>query len=145
MTSPYMEKSMKNMVHNNKPLKGLIQTITITEKQFIKMDYIVGEYTSDIIDSEETLIKAAGICVDDDYDNLGEQLLDYFELVQEYDGKKLFILVNLRSYLLDAEMNLFLQNIVERDIQILILESSEHPILEWECRHIVDADFCILC
>ena len=136
---------MKNMVHNNKPLKGLIQTITITEKQFIKMDYIVGEYTSDIIDSEETLIKAAGICVDDDYDNLGEQLLDYFELVQEYDGKKLFILVNLRSYLLDAEMNLFLQNIVERDIQILILESSEHPILEWKCRHIVDADFCILC
>ena len=133
------------MVHNNKPLKGLIQTITITEKQFIKMDYIVGEYTSDIIDSEETLIKAAGICVEDDYDNLGEQLLDYFELVQEYDGKKLFILVNLRSYLLDAEMNLFLQNIVERDIQILILESSEHPILEWECRHIVDADFCILC
>ena len=42
-------------------------------------------------------------------------------------------------------MNLFLQNIIERDIQILILESSEHPILEWECRHIVDADFCILC
>ena len=65
--------------------------------------------------------------------------------VQEYDGKKLFILVNLRSYLSDAEMNLFLQNIIERDIQILILESSEHPILEWECRHIVDADFCILC
>ena len=95
--------------------------------------------------SIETLIKAAGICVEDDYDNLGEQLLDYFELVQEYDGKKLFILVNLRSYLSDAEMNLFLQNIVERDIQILILESSEHPILEWECRHIVDADFCILC
>ena len=133
------------MVHNNKPPKGLIQTITITEKQFVKMDYIVGEYTSDIIDSEETLIKAAGICVDDDYDNLGEQLLDYFELVQEYDGKKLFILVNLRSYLSDAEMNLFLQNIIERDIQILILESSEHPILECECRHIVDADFCILC
>ena len=87
MTSPSMGKSMKNMVHNNKPPKGLIQTITITEKQFVKMDYIVGGYTSDIIDSEETLIKAAGICVDDDYDNLGEQLLDYFELVQEYDGK----------------------------------------------------------
>ena len=56
MASPSMEKSMKNMVHNNKPPKGLIQTITITEKQFVKMDYIVGEYTSDIIDSEERLI-----------------------------------------------------------------------------------------
>ena len=56
MTCPSMEKSMKNMVHNNKPPKGLIQTITITEKQFVKMDYIVGECTSDIIDSEERLI-----------------------------------------------------------------------------------------
>ena len=56
MPSPSMEKSMKNMVHNNTPPKGLIQTITITEKQFVKMDYIVGEYTSDIIDSEERLI-----------------------------------------------------------------------------------------
>ena len=42
MTSPSMEKSMKNMVHNNKPPKGLIQTITITEKQFEDMLLIVG-------------------------------------------------------------------------------------------------------
>lgn len=56
MTSPSMEKSIRNMLHNNKPPKGLIQTITVTEKQFVKMDYISGEYTSDIIDSEERLI-----------------------------------------------------------------------------------------
>lgn len=56
MTSPSMENSIKNMLHNNKPPKGLIQTITVTEKQFVKMDYISGEYTSDIIDSEERLI-----------------------------------------------------------------------------------------
>lgn len=35
---------------------GLVQALTVTEKQFVKMDYIVGEYTSDIIDSEERLI-----------------------------------------------------------------------------------------
>ena len=56
MTCPSIEISIKIIVHNNKPPKGLIQTITITEKQFVKMDYIVGEYTSDIIDSEERLI-----------------------------------------------------------------------------------------
>lgn len=56
MTSPSMEKSIRNMIHSNKPPKGLIQTITITEKQFVKMDYVVGECTTDIIDSEERLI-----------------------------------------------------------------------------------------
>ena len=56
MTSPSMEKSIRNMIHSNKPPKVLIQTITITEKQFVKMDYVVGECTTDIIDSEERLI-----------------------------------------------------------------------------------------
>ena len=124
-----------------------MQNIAVDESHYLETKEMLGKWEQylmklslDLVGafgfskiSIETLIKAAGICVDDDYDNLGEQLLDYFELVQEYDGKP------------DAEMNLFLQNIIERDIQILILESSEHPILEWECRHIVDADFCILC
>lgn len=56
MTSPSVEKSMKNLIHSNKPPKGLVQTLTITEKQFVKMDYVVGENTSDVIDSEERLI-----------------------------------------------------------------------------------------
>ncbi len=56
MTSPSVEKSMKNLIHNNKPPKGLVQTLTITEKQFVKMDYVVGTNTSDVIDSEERLI-----------------------------------------------------------------------------------------
>ncbi len=56
MTSPSVEKSMKNLIHTNKPPKGLVQTLTITEKQFVKMDYVVGENTSDVIDSEERLI-----------------------------------------------------------------------------------------
>lgn len=56
MTSPTVENSVKNLIHSNKPPKGLIQTLTVTEKQFIKMDYVVGEYSSDVIDSEERLI-----------------------------------------------------------------------------------------
>lgn len=56
MTSPSMENSMKNLIHKNKPPKGLVQTLSITEKQFIKMDYVVGEHKSDVVDSEERLI-----------------------------------------------------------------------------------------
>jgi CRISPR-associated protein Cas2 len=56
MTSPSMENSLKKLIHDNKPPKGLVQSLTITEKQFIKMDYVVGENTSDVIDSEERII-----------------------------------------------------------------------------------------
>ena len=56
MTSPSVENSVKHLIHSNKPPKGIVQALTVTEKQFVKMDYIVGEYSSDIIDSEERLI-----------------------------------------------------------------------------------------
>lgn len=47
------------VVHNlkqNKPQDGLIQVLKVTEKQFSKMDYIVGERKNDVIDSDERLI-----------------------------------------------------------------------------------------
>lgn len=56
MTSPSVENSIKNLIHNNKPPQGVVQTLTVTEKQFVKMDYVVGQYISDVIDSEERLI-----------------------------------------------------------------------------------------
>lgn len=56
MVSPSVERSCKKMLHDNKPPKGIVQALSVTEKQFIKMDYVVGENTSDIIDTEESLI-----------------------------------------------------------------------------------------
>lgn len=93
----------------------------------------------------EALFKAAGLKIDDMYDNLGEELLDYFELVQEYEGRKLFILINLRSYLSDKNMEEFLKNVLARNIQLLLLESTERKILKYEKRYIVDAELCLIC
>jgi CRISPR-associated protein Cas2 len=48
-----------SVIHNliqNKPQEGLIQALKVTEKQFSKMDYIVGERKNDVIDSDERLI-----------------------------------------------------------------------------------------
>ncbi len=56
MTSPSMESSIKNLIHSNKPSKGLVQMLMITEKQFVKMEYVVGENQSDVVDSEERVI-----------------------------------------------------------------------------------------
>lgn len=43
-------------VHKNKPSEGLVQLLTVTEKQYAKMDIIVGEVKSNILDSDERLV-----------------------------------------------------------------------------------------
>ena len=43
-------------LRKNKPASGLVQVLRVTEKQFSKMDYIVGRSNSDILDSDERLI-----------------------------------------------------------------------------------------
>lgn len=56
MTTPSVENSVKNMIQTNKPSKGVVQTLVVTEKQFVKMEYVVGENKSDIIDNEDRVI-----------------------------------------------------------------------------------------
>lgn len=56
LTTPTVESSVKNLINRSKPSKGIVQTLIVTEKQFSKMEFIVGEYHSDIIDSEERVI-----------------------------------------------------------------------------------------
>ncbi len=43
-------------VHKNKPSEGLVQLLTVTEKQYAKMDIIVGEVKSEVLDSDERLV-----------------------------------------------------------------------------------------
>lgn len=43
-------------VRRNKPPHGMVQVLNVTEKQFLKMEFIAGEFKSDVIDSDERLI-----------------------------------------------------------------------------------------
>lgn len=43
-------------VRKNKPAKGLVQVLKITEKQFSKIEYIVGSASSEVYDGDERLI-----------------------------------------------------------------------------------------
>lgn len=44
------------LVRENKPREGLVQLLTVTEKQFAKMEFICGERKSAVVDSDERLI-----------------------------------------------------------------------------------------
>lgn len=43
-------------VRKNSPEIGVVQALTITEKQYSRMDYIVGGSQSNILDSDERLV-----------------------------------------------------------------------------------------
>lgn len=42
--------------HKNKPEEGLIQLLTVTEKQYAKMDIILGQVKSEVLDTDERLV-----------------------------------------------------------------------------------------
>lgn len=90
----------------------------------------------------DSILKAVGVEFADDYTSLGEKLIDYFELVTEYDKVKLYLLINLRSYISDDEAENFIETVISRGYQVLMIESSEHPLLKYEKRYIVDANLC---
>lgn len=43
-------------VKKNKPNEGLVQMLKVTEKQYAKMEFIVGESRSEVLDSDERLV-----------------------------------------------------------------------------------------
>lgn len=48
--------SEKEKIIKNKPEKGIVQILIITEKQFNGMEYITGEKKTDILDDTERLM-----------------------------------------------------------------------------------------
>ena len=51
-----IERGTIEAIRKIKPPKGLVQILTVTEKQFSKIECLVGASTSDVIDSDERLL-----------------------------------------------------------------------------------------
>ena len=49
-------KAVTEQVKKNRPEAGLIQILTVTEKQYAKMDFVLGESQSEVLDTEDRLV-----------------------------------------------------------------------------------------
>lgn len=74
--------------------------------------------------------------------NLAEQLIDYMQITNDLLGEKIYVIINLRSFLDDFETELFYQTILAKKHHVLLLESSSHKPLLYENRIIIDEDLC---
>ena len=90
----------------------------------------------------QNLLKSVGISIVDDYDSLEERLLAYMDLARDYEKKKLFIFVNLRSLVSYENLELMMNTAIEREHRILLIDNVEYPRLRNEKRLIIDADLC---
>lgn len=56
LLTPSASKAVVDVIRKERPPDGIVQVMTVTEKQFEGMEYITGEWHSEVIDSDERLI-----------------------------------------------------------------------------------------
>ena len=56
MLTPSSGNAVLDIIRKNRPTEGIVQILTVTEKQFAGMEYITGEHHSEVVDSDERLI-----------------------------------------------------------------------------------------
>ncbi len=89
-----------------------------------------------------SLLKATGLKLMTDGESLPERLLDYMELITEYDAERLFFLVNIRSYISDEDMEALTASIQSHGYHVIGIEACERPCLQREARILIDSDLC---
>lgn len=106
------------------------------------------EYPCDIIATKisvSNLLKAIGVEINNNYNNDcedAERIIDYMELVREFDCDKLFIIINMRSYFSDEIIDNFIKTSLSHEYKVLMIDSKSHPLLTKEKRLTIDIDLC---
>lgn len=71
-----------------------------------------------------------------------EKIFEYMEFVREIDKDRLFVMVNMRTYFDDDEMQKFIESVCLHDFKVLLLESNAFVKLTHTQRYTIDEDLC---
>lgn len=116
----------------------------------------IGEYLYKLIEDEENelditrpdditgILKTFDVRFDDSELTLSEKLLEYMLSASELRGHRLFITVNLRSYLTDRETEELFRSLLLKKIKLICIESADHSRLSNEEVIIIDKDMCVI-
>ena len=56
LLTPSAGRTVLEVIRKNRPSQGVVQVMTVTEKQFASMEYITGKHHSEVVESDERLI-----------------------------------------------------------------------------------------
>ena len=89
-----------------------------------------------------SIIKHSGVEIDTNDSGIAEKLCEYMELVTEFDRKKLFFLINMRSFVNDKDMENFIHTVLTHGYHVIAIENHTYSKLTSEKRIIIDSDMC---
>lgn len=92
--------------------------------------------------SLQQILKAAELTVPDEHKRLVDRIYAYMELIREFEGDKLFVFVNLSSYIGREQLQEFADTVIGHSFRVLLIDSHEFERLEKENRLTVDYDLC---
>jgi CRISPR type II-A-associated protein Csn2 len=124
----------------------VMQTHTI-KATYLKYIYDILEkldYSVDISDDFDIsyILKGAEVKFSNDYDSLAEKLIDYMITVNSLENEKCYVLVNLRCYLNNTEVEEFYRTALYNKLKILIISGNDNQALINEKKTIIDKDLC---
>lgn len=88
------------------------------------------------------IIKAISPEIEENEKDTLEKVFSYMELVRELDKDRLFVMVNMRTYFSDEEMERFVESVCLHDFKVLLLESVSLARLNNTKRYTIDSDLC---
>lgn len=71
-----------------------------------------------------------------------EYFVRYMRIVERLLKKKLFVFVNLRSYLSNQQIDELIKEATYQEIQLLLIETCARDCIEGVTRYIIDKDGC---
>lgn len=88
-------------------------------------------------------LKLLDLHIDSESMTLPERLIEYMKLCRRFFGKKLFVFLNLKSFLSDRELELFYGTVMYEKFDILLIEGVQREkSCSCERVYIIDSDLC---
>ena len=88
-------------------------------------------------------LKLLDLHIDSEVMTLPERMLEYMKLCRRFFGKKLFVFLNLKSFLSDRELELFYGTVMYEKFDILLVEGTQRgKTCSCERVYIIDSDLC---
>ena len=88
------------------------------------------------------LLKTMDVKIEDCTEKFFERLVCYIKNVIGVLSVKVFVFINLRSYLTDNQMEELIQEITYQEVHALFIENQERTCLKGGIRYIIDKDGC---
>lgn len=92
----------------------------------------------------EGVFKTYDVKFDEELPTLEERVISYIKTTSQVLRKKVFILVNIKSFLEDSAIQQLYKESMYSKVLLILLESKDYPKLDGEKKVLIDSDLCII-